>query len=344
MKQLFFFLMISVGALAKAVDGYVYDMNNNPLENVEVRNVKSGKVVFSNRTGFFSVEGDDRDTILFTLAEYVTNGLTIRNIKNSNGKVFLFNELIFELPEVTVTPDHNMYKLYEKAIYNLKSRLIKNKTISYECTHFEKEINSGDERGLNILFTAMLNTVNPRQKKVNYKFFLSKLEITPATQTSEIMKDNKLYEPNLFFEYINNKMSKSKGNSIQISDSIIVIKNGDDDNTVVYTIDKADTTLIKVEYAVKSDPRYRQFRTFKVKQVYYSFSAEFRKEMEGYCLYELVVNEDFSFLTGKPEKEERIIGSYKISTLPYTIQDASLNIELDTRILYNMGNYPALPD
>ena len=343
MKQLFLFLMISVSTLAKTVDCYVFDINNNPIVNVVIRNVESGKVVFSDSKGFFKIEGNDSDLTVFSLAGYVTAELTIKNIKNSNGKIYLFNEMHIILPEVFVTPNPNLlYELHEKAVFNLKRRLINNKTISYKCTFFEKELNFGDERGLNILFTATLNNTNPKSKNINYQFLLSQLEITHGTQTSKIMKDEKLRHSSLFVSEINTKMPKSQNNSMQFFDSIIMVKNGTKDYDIVYTIDKNDTTLIKIVFEIKSDSKYRQFRTFKGKRIYSSFSAEFRKNAEGYYLCEIVWNSDFSFLFGKPEREERIVSSYKISVLPYTIQDASQKFDLDTRKLFKMNNYPVV--
>jgi len=342
MKQIFIFLMISVNALAQTVDSYVYDIYDNPLGNVEIRNKKSGKIIFSDSIGFFSIEGGDRDMIIFTHAGYVTTELTIKNIKNSNKRIYLFKELSIELAEVIVTPNNNMYELHEKAVYNLKSRLIKNRAISYECTLFEKEINFGDEKGLNMLFTALLNKINPKQRKINYEYLLSKLEVTHGT-TSVILKDNKLYHSDLFPNSIDAKMPKSPQNSMQISDSIIVIKNVFNDRVRIYTIDKTDTTLIKIETEARSDLKYRPYRTFKGKRVYSSYSIEFRKEAEEYYMYELVWNTDYSFLLGRPEREERIVSVHKISILPYTIHDASLKVNLDdSRKLYNMGDYPAI--
>ena len=345
MKTLLLLLLISVSISAGAVNSFVYDKDNNPLENVEVRNIKSGEIVFSDNIGSFTIDGNDTDTIIFLLDGFITTEMTIRNILNSNNRIYLFQQLQHILPEVVVMPA-NMYELHEKAIFNLKDKLIKNKRISYECERIEKEINVGDERNLALLFTAELGNVNPKNTKLKYKFLLSNLNVVLGAQTSEIMKDNKLYDDNLFFERVRNKLPECKENAMQISDSIIVIYNRYYDETVIVsTINRSDTTLIKVAYELVPDVKrkYRQFRTFKVKEMSYSLSLEFKKNDDGYFLYEKVNNYDYSFLIGKPKVEERIVCLSKITAMTDSLPNATLEIKLDTRKLYNMGNYPLVP-
>ena len=248
------------------------------------------------------------------------------------------------LPEVTVSPA-NMYELHEKAIFNLKARHIKNERISYRCERIEKEINVGDERSLLLLFTAELGNINPKKTKLNYKFLLSDLNVVLGTQTSEIMKDNKLYDSNLFFEKVRNKLPECKESSIQISDSIIVVYNRYYDETIVYTINRSDTTLIKIAYeSVSNVKKYRQLRTFKAKVMSYSLSMEFKKNDDGYYLYEKIANYDYSFIIGQTKGEERVVCLSKISAITDSLPNATLEIKLDTRKLYNMGNYPFMPD
>ena len=340
MLLLLLLMLISVSIPARTVKSFVYDTDSSPLENVEVRNVKSGEIVFSDNLGSFIIEGDDADTIVFMLKDFTSTEMTIRNILNSNNKIYLFHQLEYNLPEVVVVPA-NMYELYKKAIFNLKSRLIKNKRISYKCERIEKEINFGDERNLALLFAAELGSNNLKKNKLNYKILLSKLDVTLGTQTSNIIKDNKFYESNLFFVIVHNKLPECKENTMQISDSTIVIYNRYFDETITkYTINKSDTTLIKFEHVLLQDDNktYRQFRTFKAKEMHYSHSVEFKKNDDGYFLYEKVKNYDYSFLIGKPKVEERIVCLSKITAITDPLPNATMEIKLDTRKLYNMGN------
>jgi hypothetical protein len=329
---------------AMRIQSHVYDIDGSPLRRVEIKNLKTGEIVFSDNSGFFAVEGNDADTLLFVSDGYTATELTIRNVLNLNGKVVLFRQMRWDLPEVTITPA-NMYELHEKAIYNLKSRLVKHK-ISYKCEEVEKEINFGDERSLKILFTAEPGKVNPKKTRLDYDILLSGMKVVPGTKKSRVLENNMLYESNLFFNRIVNKMYKSERNSMSVLDSVIVIYNGCyEGDVIVCTINRSDTTLIRIEYESGSgmQKKYRHYITFKAKPVYYSFFAEFKKGDNGYYLYELVRNDDYSFLVGKPEREERIIHSHKISAISDPLPDANLKIKLDTRKLYRMGNYPAEP-
>gem|GEM_PF-5841811 len=346
MKMIFLFLIFSISISARTVKSYVYDIDNSPLGQVEVKNIKSGDTFLSDSMGYFTIEGDDTDTIAFMLSGFTTTEMTIINILNSNNKIYLFHQLEYILPEVVVMPA-NMYEIYEKSVYNLKNKMIKNKKISYNCERLEKEINFGDERTLTLLFAAKAENVNPKKSKLDYKILLSKLDVTLGTQTSKIIKDNKLYDNNFFLSNLPAKIPKCKDNSIQFLDSTIVIFSKFYlDYVVKFTINKIDTTLIKFEYKLLSNDnkKYRQLRTFKVKMMYYSTSVELKKNDDGYFMYEKVVNYDYSFLVGQPKVEERVVCLLKISAMTEPLTDATLEIKLDTRQLYNMGNYPLVPD
>lgn len=340
MRVLFLFLLISFSISARTVKSFVYDIDNNPLGNVEIMNVNSGKIVYSDMAGAFAIEGNNADTVSFTLSGFVTTRLTIKNILNANDEIYLFNHLQQVLPEITVTPA-NMYDLYEKAVFNLKNRLIRNKRISYKCTRVEKEVNHGDERTLHLLFTAGLENINPKKSRIKYNNLLSKLDIMEGSHTSVIMKDNTLYDTNLFFGGVWSKMYKCKNSSMQISDTTFVIHDKYYGDAIIYTINKSDTTLMKIEYELKPDKKYRHRRTFKAKLMYSSYFAEFKKEEDGYFLSGKIINHDYSFLLGKSEREERIVSLCKISAIPDPLLDATLAIKLDTRQLYTMDNYPA---
>ncbi len=342
MKRILFFLLvfISLHVSGKEVRCYIYNVNDEALEGVEVKNRKTGQISFSDKAGFFSIEGHDMDTISLMLDNFSPTELTVRNITNSQNKLYLFPLLQVNLSEITVMPA-DMYSLYVKAVANLKSRLIKNKEIAYKTTGTEKEINMGSQRALDFLFTAKLKKADPRKPKVDYEFLLSNLNSTPHSQESDIMRDNKFWI-HLFSNRMRNEMRKSDHNSIHLSDSTILIYDRSDESGVyTFTINRDDTVMSKISYEMKQkQKKYTRRRTFKAKYIHSSFSVEFADSNDGYYLSEINLNFDTSFLTGKPQREERLICIYKISATPDTILNAQLKFKPNTQTLYKMSNYP----
>lgn len=338
-KIVFLFLMISIHGSAKDIRSYIYNINNIPLENVQIKNIDSGQEVFSDSLGSFVVSGNETDTILFTLKGFLPTELTIKNIINAQYKIYLFSQLELTLPEVTVMPDNDLYSIYKIAVINLKRKLIRNQDIPYECFGEEKEVNVGDRRSISLLFTAQLQDAKPRKSKIDYQFLLSKLEINSDNKKSDMMKGNN-FIIGLFSRNIDKKIAVSDKNQLFVSDSeVIIYDRSDPYETCIYTINKKDTTITKIVYEIAQVKKnYIRRRTFRAKHNFFSISIEYANKGDQYYLSSQTLNFDTSFFTGKPEREERLICTYKTSAIPDTTLNGKVKFKPNTRSLYTMSN------
>jgi hypothetical protein len=212
-----------------------------------------------------------------------------------------------------------------------------------KCTGIEKEVNYGDERGLNLLFTAQTKVSRKKSRtKFNFDTYMSELNTHIGSQDSYILRENRLWTDIINFA-LPNIIMKDTTNTIQITDSTIVIQFcRHRTQFATYTINKEDTTLIKatVYESFPKQNKYKHLRTFKCKELFYSFSLEF-KEIDGrYIFYNTIHNFDYSMLHGNPEREERIICSYKTIVLENTNLNANQKFIPDTKYLYDLKKYP----
>ena len=344
MKRFFYlFLLCTIHLSAKTIQGHIVNTDNVPLKNVAIENIVSQMKVHSDNSGFFEIDGNDSDTIVFSLIGYSTTELTIRNILNSKNKILLFREMRLDLPEVTIMPT-NMYDLYRKAVLNLTNRFVTDSPVAYKCTGVEKEINYGDERGIDLLFSAQTKKIN-RKKTITafiYDIYISELNTYIGSQDSYILRENRLWTNFMDFP-VSNTLREDSTNTMQINDSTIIIQICRHQTLfATFTINKEDTTLIKVtQYeSLPKGNKYQRRRTFKCKELFYSYSTEFRETENGYIQYKNIFNYDCSMLKGNPEREERIIISYTTVNIDNPLPKSGEKFKPDTKKLYEMKHYP----
>lgn len=344
MRTLLIFLLICINASAKTVRGHIYNITDNaPIANVTIRNTKTSQQTISDNSGAFSIEGSPSDTIVCIHNDYSVSELTIANIENSRNNIYLFPQPHQTLPEVTVTAI-DMYSIYKKAIANLKNRLITNQPVAYRCIGTEKEINIGDERRLAMEFTASLENANPKRKKLNYSFLLADLQVDWDLPKSDIMKDDKLRNF-LFYVAIPNTLKTTVTNTLTTTDSTFIIYHRLPTRAYIYTINKSDTTLTQIiAEAISINNKYTHLRTFKGKEIEATKTIVFKKSAKGYYLDHHIINNEYSFLLGKPQKEERIIISYKTYAIPGLQLNAAQKFNPTTRDLYRMNNKTTAED
>ncbi|NDV67315.1 hypothetical protein [Dysgonomonas sp. 25] len=338
LSLLFLFLLMNISVLAQDIVCTVYNIDDTPLSKVQAKNLKTGRICYSDKDGVVKIEGNRTDTISFMLNGYSPTELTITNILHSQNKIYLFPQMQLMLSEVTVTPI-DIYAIYETAAANLKRRLIKNKEQAYKCVGIEKEVNLGSMRSTEFLFTANLKKANPKRATLNYTYLLAQLKNFSDAENSNIMQGNNLWI-SLFLEYIPKNFTKSEKNSFHISDSTIVIYNKSHDSGIVsYTINREDTTLVGMSHElITPKEKYTRRRTFKAKNLYRLITIQYAKNNDGYYLNSLNEIHDISFLLGKPQREERLRCTYKIEAID-TVINADLKFKPDTKKLYKMADY-----
>ncbi|NDV68608.1 hypothetical protein [Dysgonomonas sp. 25] len=341
MKTIYTLLLINLLAIsisAQGIDCVVCDINDKPLEMVEAKNIRSNKICFSDKNGTIKLDGNNSDTIIFILNGYSPTELTINNILHSQNTVYLFPQMQLTLSEVTITPI-DIYAIYEKAVINLKDKLIKNKEYTYKCIGTEKEVNKGSNRNIEFLYTAKLKKANIKKSELDYIYMLSQLKSSVDSANSAIMQNNN-HHISLSADFIRKDITRSEKNSFHISDSSIIIYNKSHDSGIIaYTINKEDTTLVGIDYElINSQKKYMQRRTFDAKKMYSSISIRYNKNDEGYYLHGFTQIYDTSFLLGKPQREERIICTYKTVSIDDDIK-ADLKFIPNTKNLYKMQNY-----
>ena len=335
---LIFFLFTFLGIKGQEVTFSIYNINEEPLVDVLIKNLKTNKT-YTIDNGIVTIKGNASDTILFIKDGFSDTELTINNIRNSNNKVYLFSQLKISLSEVVIMPT-DMYALYEQAVQNLSKKLVKNKHFGYKCVGVEKEINLGSERGMEFVFTAILKNSNLSKQKLNYDYHLCELNTSSNSgNNSQIMLDNK-YRIFLFREFLKKEIIKSKNNTISESDSTIVIyDNSNDNSNISYTINKSDTTLIGINYElVKSQKQYTNRRTFKAKNIHESVQIKYSCNEEGYYLDNINLVYDTSFLLDNSKREERLTCIYKVIFLN-SPPKAYLKFTPRNKDLYKIGIY-----
>lgn len=242
-----------------------------------------------------------------------------------------------ELSEVIVR-NESLYNIYKKAAYNLKTRLIKNKEIIYKIEGKESENISGEERALDILFSAKLGKVTPSKDKIDYKLMLSYLKHTPDVMESEIMKRSRYCVP-LFFDNIPSEIKKNELNTFESDDSLIYIydKNDEQDAIILYTICREDTTLIGINIDYKAGKRSSR-PTSKTERLSGKIMVKYNKSDDGYYLLDYKISGSRYFKFRRTKKEEEVYLNYQVKAVPDTIVATHTEFKASTYKIYKMPN------
>jgi len=245
------------------------------------------------------------------------------------------------LSEVIVR-NENMYDIYKKAVYNLKKQMIYDEEITYKSEGMEYDEISGEERFLDVLFSAKLEKVNPKKSKLNYKFNLANLKHSTDILKSDIMRRNNYTSP-LFRDEIKNELKRNNLNTIEFDDSLIHIRDTNKYPRITeYLICKEDTTLIAINIKImpdKNENKYKHRWKDKSRRLSVSFFTKYAKNSDGYYLDYIKMEASRLFIIKrKNNKEELITNSYITKALPDKEVNTYTEFKPFTHRAYKMPN------